>query len=162
MVSLVCKLAGLGQRPKGDNSFGGNADGSALRHNQKAGTRFPCSQVIAKVIEHGPAIMRHKDAALGRCTLQQFSIAEAVQSGLLRRRKVDAWLLLPNRLDDCEFKVVVCLEPQAQTWDSPCFAGAAARAFWMRSQRPGLASDIGMPFRSNSRSVSTRYLSISA
>ena len=83
MVCLIRQLAGFGERPHRDDRISGDADGCALRHNQKAGARLAGSQVIAKVIQHGPTIMRHQYAALGRCTVEQFRIAKTVEPGLL-------------------------------------------------------------------------------
>ena len=82
------------------------------------------------MIEHGPAIMRHENAVLCCRTFENFRIANSAQACFLSRRKVDGWLLPPNRPDDCEPEIVICLEAQAQTRDSPGFVSeAAARAF---------------------------------
>ena len=71
---------------------------------------------------------RTRSSAAGK--FENFRIAESVHSSLLSGRKVDGRLVPPNRPDDCKPEIVVCLEAQAQTRDSPGFAGeAAARAF---------------------------------
>jgi len=135
----------------------------AIRLHGSAWARLSGGEAIAEVIEHGPAIMRHENAALGCGEFKKVMIGEPVQSRLLSGRKVDGPLQSPHCSDDCEPEVVVSLETQAQARDSSGFAGeTAARAFWIRSQSEGLAWDIGMPHPSNLRSVSSRYLSISA
>lgn len=163
MVGLIRQFPRFGDGPQRDDCFGGYANRGSLRDDQETGARLPSGQMVAEVVEHGPPIARKQNAALGRDAVEKFRIANAVQASLLRRRKADGRFLAPNRLNDGELEVVVRLEPQAQTRDSSGLAGeAAARAFWIRSQREGLASEIGMPLPSNSRSVSFRSRSISA
>ena len=110
IVGLIRQFTGLAECPHRDDSLGCRAYGCALRHNQKAGAGLAARQVIAEVMEHGPAIMGHKHAAYSRCMIEQFGIAKAVQTSLSGRSKIDAWFLPPHCFDDCEFKVVVCLE----------------------------------------------------
>jgi hypothetical protein len=106
----MANIGGPGDRPEGDDCFCDGAYRGTLGHDQKTGARLPGCQTIAEVIEHGPAIMRHKNTAVGRGTFEKFRIGKSIQACLLSRRKVDGWLLPPSRPDDCEPEVVVCLK----------------------------------------------------
>lgn len=92
--------------------------------------------------------------------VQQQRIGNSVHAGLLSRHEIQGRLSPPHRLDDSELEVVVSLEADAQERRSPWAASAFARRIF--AQSVGLACSSGMAFPSNSRSVSTRYLSISA
>src|SRR5450432_3879876 len=102
--------------------------------------------------------MRHQNPVVPSRAFQDFRIADAFQPGLMSRREIDGRLAPPNRLDNRKLEIVIRLEANAQERDSPILALAR----WIFSQSTGLACAIGIPLVSSSRSVSSRYLSISA
>src|ERR1019366_1576428 len=108
-------------------------------------------------------ILRNQDAVLTGSTLQNFRITDALQSCVVGRREIDGGFTPPDGLDDSELEIVVSLEANTQGRDS-LGVGWAERALarWIFSQSAGLACSNGIALPSNSRSVSSRYLSISA
>ena len=158
MMGLVTQFHGIGYRPEEDDRFDDEPDRCTLGNDQQAWTGLDSRQVIAKVTEHGPAIMRHQNSVVLRRPLQEFRIADAVESGLSRRGEINRGLLPSNSLDNRELEIVIRLEANTQLRDSPILALAR----WIFSQSAGFAWAMGIPLDSNSRSVSSRYLSISA
>ena len=104
--------------------------------------------------------MRDQNSAFCCRAVEQYRIGNSVQARLLRRHEIHARLSPPDSLDNSELEVVISLKADAQERRSPWAASALAR--WIFAQSVGLACSSGMVFPSNSRSVSTRYLSISA
>jgi len=160
VVGLISKLGWIGKRPHVKQSLDDITDGRALRHDQQPRAGLARRQMVAKVVDHRSPIMGDQDSAFCCRTIQQHGIGNTVQASLLSRHKINGRLSPPDGLDDSELEVVVSLEPDAQERRSPWAASAFAR--WILAQSVGLACSSGMAFPSNSRSVSTRYLSISA
>ncbi len=160
VVGLISKLGWIGKRPNIKHCLDDITDGRALRHDQQPRAGLARRQVVAKTVDHRSPIMRHQDPALCCCTVQQHRIGNTVQASLLGRHEIHRRLAPPDGLDDSELEVVVSLEPDAQERRSPWAASAFAR--WILAQSVGFACSSGMAFPSNSRSVSPRYLSISA
>jgi hypothetical protein len=102
--------------------------------------------------------MGHQNPVQDGCSVQYLWIADPPNSSVSGWREIDGGLLFPYGLNDVEIEIGVGLEANAQEWDSPIFALAR----WIFSQRAGSACFMGIPLASNSRSVSSRYLSISA
>ena len=109
------------------------------------------------MIQHRPPVMRDQDAALAGCNLQDIGIRNTLEFTVRGGREVDCRLTSPDGNNDSVMDVGVSLEAD-QGRDSPILA----RARWSLSQSAGSSSDSGMLLASNSRSESSRYLSISA
>src|SRR5258708_34889492 len=108
-------------------------------------------------MEHGPAIMRHQNSVVPCRAVKQLRIADSLKPRLTSRGEIDGRLAPPDRLDNRELEIVVCLETETQGPGSPILA--LARCIFSHST--GLACAMGTPPASNSRSVSARDLSIS-
>ena len=101
--------------------------------------------------------MSDQDAALTGGNFKDIGIRNPFEFTVRSGREVDRWLASPDRNNDSVMDVGVSLEPY-QGRGSPIFARAPCNF----SQRAGLASDNGMVSASNSRALSSKYLSMSA
>ncbi len=101
--------------------------------------------------------MANQNSTLSSCDFKNLWIGNAFQIAVSGGSEIDGWFSKAKSLDETVAQVSVGLETD-QGRDSPIFALAR----WSRSQSAGFSSAIGIAFPSNSRSVSTRYLSISA
>src|SRR5690242_14481532 len=114
--------------------------------------------MIPEVREHCPAVMRYQNPVRRGGPFQNLRIADTAQPGIDGGGEIDSGLLLPHRPNDVKVEIGIRLKANAQLWDSPILALAR----WIFSQSTGLACSRGIPLESNSRSVSSRYLSIAA
>src|SRR5580704_13779212 len=106
--------------------------------------------------------MAHQNSTLLSCDFKNLWIGNSFQLAVSGGSEINGWFSKAKGLDDTVAQVGVGLEtdhlePGAGR-DSPIFALAR----WSRSQSAGFSSAIGIAFPSNSRLVSSRYLSISA
>jgi hypothetical protein len=103
------------------------SDGAPRETTRIPGLDFPEARCNPKMIEHRAAIVRYEDTFFCSCTIKEVLISNAVQTCLLGRHKVNRRLTRPNGFNDCELKIVVCLEANTQDCGSPCPASALAR-----------------------------------
>ena len=109
------------------------------------------------MFDHRPPVVRDQDAALVGRNLKNTRILNPFESAVCGGREVDCGFSKPEGSNDLLSDVGVSLEAD-QGRDSPILA----RARWSLSQSAGFSSTSGMLLTSNSRLVSSRYLSISA
>lgn len=110
------------------------------------------------MIHHRAAVMGDEDAAFEGRDLENNGIDNSFQFAVCGGGEVDGGLSTPDASNDPLPDVGVRLEANAQARDLPI----SARARWSLSQSAGFSSASGMVLASNSRLVSSRYLSISA
>src|SRR6266481_2594649 len=158
-MSLIAKLTRLGEQPDVHHGLDHLRDGRPLRDDKDARAGLPRREVGAEMIEHSAAVVRHQNPSFACCAIQKLRVAETIQSGILGGGEVDRRFAPPDGLDDSELEIVVCLEANAQDRGSPWAASALAR--WIFAHSVGLACSRGIALPSNSRSVFSRYLSIS-
>ena len=137
--------------------FNDLADAGRLRNEKDSRTRLAFCEASSKVIHHGAPVMAHQNATLLSRDVKNLRIGNSFQPTVSGGSEIDGWFSKAKGLDQTVAQVSVGLETD-QGRDSPILALAT----WSRSQSAGFSSAIGIPFSSNSRSVSTRYLSISA
>jgi hypothetical protein len=99
--------------------FCGSSHTRALRDDQDAWDGLSRRQVCTEIVKHRMAIVRDQDPAFRCRAIQDFGIADTIQSGLLRRREVDGRLSPPHSLDNAELEIVICLKANAQERRSP-------------------------------------------
>lgn len=158
MVNLVAPFPRLGSGPDQNNRTHHGADWSTLRNHEQARARFSSPQACTEMSEHSPVVMRYQDPAFQCHSFEKFRITDAFQAGFDSRSKINARLSLGDRSNNGIFEIGVRLEANAQARGSPIFARARSSF----SQSAGSACCNGMALPSNSRSVWTRYSSISA
>ena len=109
------------------------------------------------MVYHRPPVVRDQDSAQAGCNLKYLGIWNPHDFAVRRGGEVNCRFSKPDGPNDALPDVGVGLESD-QGRDSPILTLAR----WSLSQSPGFSSASEMLFPSNSRSVSSRYLSISA
>ena len=101
--------------------------------------------------------MSDQDAALIGRNFKNIGIRNPFEFTVRSGSEIDRWLASPDCNNDSAMDIGVSLEPD-QGRGSPILARARCNL----SQRSGLASDSGTVLASNSRALSSKYLSMSA
>ena len=109
------------------------------------------------MVYHRPPVVSDQDSALVGCNLKNTRIWNPFDVAVCGGSEVNCGFSKPDGSNDSLPDVSVGLEAD-QGRDSPILALAR----WSLSQRAGFSSASGMLLPSNSRSLSSRYLSISA
>ena len=105
---------------------------------------------------HRSAIVTDQHAARDRGDFENFRIGKTDNSAVSGGSKLDHWFASPDRDNDIVIQIRVGLKS-----DQGRGSLILARARCSLSQSAGLASESGTVLASNSRSLSSRYLSIS-
>lgn len=156
MANLILPLRRIGRGPHHHQGLDNRTKRCVLRHKKHAGARLAFLQASPKMLQHRPPVMRDQNAALAGCNLKDIGVRNPFEFTIRSRSEVDCRFSPPNCHNDSVMDVGVSLVAD-QGRDSPILA----RARWSLSHSPGFSSDSGMLLTSNSRALSSTYLSIS-
>ena len=157
VTQLIFPLHRFRCSPDRNNRFNEFGDPRRLGYEKDSGTRLAFCQTRSKMIHHSAPVMTDKDPAPLSRELKNLRIRNACENAVSGGSEIDRWFPKAHGFHETVAEVSVGLEA-----DQGCDSLMWALARWSRSQRAGFSSAIGIAFPSNSRSVSSRYLSISA
>lgn len=162
MTNLIPPVHGIGSSPHQNQNLNYWADWLELGHNEDAGAPIALVQPIPKMTGHRPAIMCDENTFFLCGHFQDLGIGQADDAAFHGRSEFDGGFPEPHRLDDSITKIGVRLEAD-QARDSPD-GDSVIRALARSSlaHNSGFSTERGVQLAVNSRSESSRYLSISA
>ena len=157
MEHLISPLGRVGNCPNHNDGLDIRTNRCTLRDDKDPGARLSLVKAVPEMSRHRAAIVSDEDTVLAGRDFEHVRIGKPDETTVGGGSKIDRRFASLYRHNDVVVEICVSLEAN-QGRDSPILA----RARWIFSQSAGLASDKGILLASNSRSVSSRYLSISA
>ena len=156
MANLILPLRIIGDGPHHHEYLDDRTKRRELRHEKDAGTGLPLLQPPPEMLKHCSPVVSDQDAALAGSNFKHIGVREPFEPAVPGGSEIDCWFASPDCQNDAVMDVGVGLEADHDR-DSPILARARCSV----SQSAGFSSDNGMLLASNSRSLSSRYLSIS-